>query len=74
MGNRESTYRNSTQVSASNLNVPVRYPLGGWLHARAMIRVSTSPVVFGGTGGVSRFLRCKKAVIYRDAQKSFLIF
>src|SRR3954454_18344134 len=33
------------------------YPFGGWLHANAITRASISPVTFGSTGGVSRFLR-----------------
>jgi hypothetical protein len=59
MWDGESTYGNSTQVSANNLGVRAQQPAGGLLHAGAMIRASGSPVTLAGTGGVSRFLRRK---------------
>ena len=47
----------SSTCFSSNRNDHREYPVGGWEHARAISRASTSPVTGDGTGGRSRFLR-----------------
>ena len=42
---------------SSSRSVHRARPAGGWLHANAITRASTSPLTFGSTGGVTRFLR-----------------
>lgn len=48
-------YFSSTARSAKSSSVQRLLPLGGALQLSAMIFASTSPVTFGGTGGVARF-------------------
>ena len=45
----------STALSARSLKDHLDLPSGGELQLRAMILASTSPVILGSTGGVSRF-------------------
>ena len=52
-----SIYCNSTALSASSRNDHRDRPLGGVLQLSAIILASTSPVILGSTGGVSRFFR-----------------
>jgi hypothetical protein len=56
-----SIYCNSTALSASSRKDHRDRPLGGVLQPRAMIFASTSPVILGLTGGVSRFFLCTAA-------------
>ena len=47
-----------TILSAIICRVQIFLPSGTLLQAVAIMWASTSPVTFGGMGGVSRFLRC----------------
>ena len=47
----------ATRLSSNRKSSTAHAPAGGWLHASAITRASTSPVTFGSTGGVARFLQ-----------------
>jgi len=68
---KESTICNSTLFSAISRTVHLAQPVGALPHASAIIRASTSPVIFGATGGLSRFFLCKNALTFSVAKKSF---
>jgi len=60
----------STVLSANISNVHRALPSGGLLHAIATILASTSPVIFGSTGGFSRALRRRNDSMFAAAKKS----
>jgi hypothetical protein len=71
LNDKESTICNSTLLSAISLKVHLAQPAGASLHANAIIRASTSPVILGSIGGLSRFFLCKNALTFSAATKSF---
>lgn len=68
----ESTMPISTALEATSLTVQRSRPSGGSEQAICITLASTSPVIFGSTGGVSRSFLCRNPSTPRSL-KSFFI-
>jgi len=63
----------STAFLANRLRDHFAKPLGALLQAKAIIRASTSPVIFGLTGGVLRFFFVEKIQCLQLVKIFFLL-